>query len=92
MPLALLLRTAALDRATVRATTDAQSLAPVVGAADPETVRLTVEQLAAEYDRPVSVFLPDGAVLGSRARVRQRWNWPGGDRASPRSRPRAGRW
>ncbi|WBB88888.1 HAMP domain-containing sensor histidine kinase [Verrucosispora sp. WMMC514] len=67
VPLALLLRTAAEDRATVRATADAQSLAPVVGTADPETVRLTVEQLAAESARPVSVFLPDGTVLGSDA-------------------------
>ncbi|WBB47386.1 HAMP domain-containing sensor histidine kinase [Verrucosispora sp. WMMA2044] len=67
VPLALLLRTAAEDRATVRATADAQSLAPVVGTADPETVRLTVEQLAAESARPVSVFLPDGTVLGSSA-------------------------
>ncbi|MEV2240753.1 HAMP domain-containing sensor histidine kinase [Micromonospora sp. NPDC049891] len=65
VPLALLLRTAAEDRATVRATADAQSLASVVGTADAETVRLTVEQLAAESARPVSVFLPDGTVLGS---------------------------
>ncbi|MEV4709728.1 HAMP domain-containing sensor histidine kinase [Micromonospora sp. NPDC049374] len=67
VPLALLLHTAAEDRATVRATADAQSLAPVVGTADAETVRLTVEQLAAESARPVSVFLPDGTVLGSNA-------------------------
>ncbi|WP_433531712.1 ATP-binding protein [Micromonospora sp. CA-263727] len=65
VPLALLLRTAAEDRVTVRATADAQSLAPVVGTADAETIRLTVEQLAAESGRPVSVFLPDGTVLGS---------------------------
>ncbi|GIJ19857.1 HAMP domain-containing sensor histidine kinase [Micromonospora lutea] len=65
VPLALLLRTAAEDRATVRATADAQGLASVVGTADVETVRLTVEQLAAESARPVSVFLPDGTVLGS---------------------------
>ena len=67
VPLALLLRTAAEDRATVRATGDAQSLATVVGTADAETIRLTVEQLVAESGRPVSVFLPDGTVLGSPA-------------------------
>ncbi|MEU5909338.1 HAMP domain-containing sensor histidine kinase [Micromonospora sp. NPDC047527] len=67
VPLALLVRTVAEDRATVRATADAQSLVPVVGTADPATIRLTVEQLAAESGRPVSVFLPDGTVLGAPA-------------------------
>ncbi|WDZ85813.1 sensor histidine kinase [Micromonospora cathayae] len=65
VPLALLVRAVAEDRATVRATADAQSLVPVVGTADPVTIRLTVEQLAAESGRPVSVFLPDGTVLGT---------------------------
>ncbi|MFD2764375.1 sensor histidine kinase [Micromonospora eburnea] len=65
VPLALLVRTVAADRATVRATADAQSLVPLVGTADPATVRLTVEQLAADSGRPVSVFLPDGTVLGA---------------------------
>ncbi|MFJ6195431.1 ATP-binding protein [Micromonospora sp. NPDC092111] len=67
VPLALLVRTVAEDRATVRATADAQALVPVVGTADPDTVRLTVEQLVAESGRPVSVFLPDGTVLGTPA-------------------------
>ncbi|MCW3844368.1 HAMP domain-containing histidine kinase, partial [Micromonospora yasonensis] len=65
VPLALLVRTVAADRATVRATADAQSLVPVVGSADPQTIRLTVEQLGAESGREVSVFLPDGTVLGA---------------------------
>ncbi|MEU8409771.1 HAMP domain-containing sensor histidine kinase [Micromonospora sp. NPDC048842] len=65
VPLALLVRTVAEDRATVRATADAQSLVPVVGTADAATIRLTVEQLAADSGRPVSVFLPDGTVLGA---------------------------
>jgi signal transduction histidine kinase len=67
VPLALLLRVVAEDRATVRATADAQSLVPVVGTADTATIRLTVEQLAAKSGRPVSVFLPDGTVLGAQA-------------------------
>ncbi|MGR6317608.1 HAMP domain-containing sensor histidine kinase [Micromonospora soli] len=65
VPLALLVRTVAADRATVRATADAQSLVPVVGTADPDTLRLTVEQLAAASHRQVSVYLPDGTVLGT---------------------------
>ncbi|MBO4208661.1 sensor histidine kinase [Micromonospora echinofusca] len=67
VPLALLVRTVAEDRATVRATADVQGLVPVVGTADPATVRLTVEQLVAESGRPVSIFLPDGSVLGTPA-------------------------
>ncbi|WFF04568.1 HAMP domain-containing sensor histidine kinase [Micromonospora sp. WMMD1076] len=65
VPLALLVRTVAEDRATVRATADAQSLVPVVGTEDAATIRLTVEQLAADSGRPVSVYLPDGTVLGA---------------------------
>ncbi|MEH1053734.1 HAMP domain-containing sensor histidine kinase [Micromonospora sp. CPCC 206171] len=67
VPLALLVRTVAEDRATVRATADAQSLVPVVGTAELDTVRITVEQLVAESGRPVTVFLPDGTVLGAPA-------------------------
>lgn len=66
VPLAVLVRTVAADRATVRATADAQGLVPVVGTAGPDSVRLTVEQLAAASGREVSVFLPDGTVLGAR--------------------------
>ncbi|MFY1622086.1 ATP-binding protein [Micromonospora sp. WMMD735] len=65
VPLALLVRTVAEDRATVRATADVQGLVPVVGTADTATIRLTVEQLTAESGRPVSVYLPDGTVLGA---------------------------
>ncbi|WP_320068673.1 HAMP domain-containing sensor histidine kinase [Micromonospora sp. RTGN7] len=65
VPLALLVRDVAEDRATVRATADAQSLVPVVGTADVATIRLTAEQLAAESGRPVSVFLPGDTVLGT---------------------------
>nr|WP_204343033.1 HAMP domain-containing sensor histidine kinase [Micromonospora terminaliae] len=66
VPLAVLVRTVAADRATVRAAADAQSLVPLVGTADPDTVRLTVDQLAAGSRREVTVFLADGTVLGAR--------------------------
>lgn len=65
VPLALLLRGVAADRATTRATADAQAIVPVVGAADVESLRLTVQQLA--DGRAVTVFLPDGQVLGTPA-------------------------
>ena len=65
VPLALLVRDAAEDRATVRATADLQGIVPVVGTADIAGIRLTVDQLVATSGRPVSVYLPDGTVLGT---------------------------
>lgn len=67
VPLALLVRTVAEDRATVRATADVQGIVSVVGTADVDTVRLTVDQLTAESRRPVTVFMPDGTLLGAAA-------------------------
>ena len=67
VPLALLVRGVAEDRATARATADLQGIVPVVGTADVDGIRLTVEQLVATSGRPVSVFLPDGSVLGAAA-------------------------
>lgn len=67
VPLALLVRDAAEDRATVRATADLQGIVPVVGTADIAGIRLTLDQLVATSGRPVSVYLPDGTVLGAEA-------------------------
>ncbi|MFI5845651.1 sensor histidine kinase [Catenuloplanes sp. NPDC051500] len=65
LPLALLLRTVAADRATIGATADAQAVVSVVGASkDADTLRLTVEQLAATSGRDVTLFLADGRVFG----------------------------
>jgi signal transduction histidine kinase len=67
VPLALLVRRVAEDRATVRATADVQGIVTVVGTAEENAVRLTVERLAAESGRPVTVFLAGGTVLGTPA-------------------------
>ena len=67
VPLALLLRDVARDRAVVAATTNLQGLIAVVGTADPESLRLSVEQVAATSGRPVTVYLADGSVLGTPA-------------------------
>lgn len=64
VPLALLLRSVAQDRAVVAATADVQSIVSLVGTADVAALRLTVEQLTATADRPVTVYLPDGTILG----------------------------
>ncbi|SNT61320.1 Signal transduction histidine kinase [Asanoa hainanensis] len=61
VPLALLLRGVAEDRATGRATADLQGIVPVVGTADRAAIELTVDQLTAS-GRPVTVFLPDGGA------------------------------
>src|SRR3954454_8434276 len=67
VPLALLVRDVAADRATADATTAAQSLAPVVAAADRRTVDLTLSQVQATSRYPITVFWPDGSVLGAPA-------------------------
>ncbi|KAA0941098.1 sensor histidine kinase [Streptomyces apricus] len=66
VPLALLLRTVAQDRATATAAADAQSLVSLVGTADPETLRSSVEHMAAGARGPLTVYLADGTVLGTR--------------------------
>ncbi|MFI6338793.1 sensor histidine kinase [Streptomyces sp. NPDC050535] len=67
VPLALLLRTVAQDRAVVTASADAQSLVSLVGTADLDTLRFSVEHMAAGSRAPITVFLPDGEVLGTPA-------------------------
>ncbi|MEV6598285.1 HAMP domain-containing sensor histidine kinase [Actinoplanes sp. NPDC051346] len=65
VPLALLVRAVAEDRATDLGAADAQSLVSVVGAAADDSIKLAAERLAVESGRPVSVFLPNGTVVGT---------------------------
>ena len=67
VPLALVLRTLAADRAVSTATVEAQSMAPLVTTLDPRGVRLAVAQVNAEDNTPVTIFLPDGTVAGKPA-------------------------
>ena len=69
VPLALVLRTLAADRAVSAATATAQSMAPLVTTLPTSSLRLTVDQVNAEIDTPVTVFLPSGAELGPPAPV-----------------------
>jgi len=64
VPLALVLRTLAADRATSAAAAEAQSLAPLVTTLPASSLRLTVDQVNAETSTPVTVFLSSGAELG----------------------------
>lgn len=68
VPLALLVRSMTADRVTATATAHAQSLAPVVAAGDRSTIQQAITQAAGASGRPVTVFLPDGQVLGEPAR------------------------
>lgn len=71
VPLGLLVRTVAAGNATSAATREAQQVAPLVGTVDRRALQLTVGQLANDNDQnfPLTVFLPDGTVLGAPADV-----------------------
>jgi methyl-accepting chemotaxis protein len=65
VPLALVLRTFAADRAVSSATVQAQWMAPLVATLDAAGLKLAVAQVNGEdRNQPVTVFLPDGRVLG----------------------------
>jgi signal transduction histidine kinase len=67
LPLALLLRTFAADRAISSATSKAQLLAPLVATLRQPDLGVLVAQVNAQNpDEPTSVFLPGGTVLGPR--------------------------
>ncbi|NYH79246.1 signal transduction histidine kinase [Actinopolyspora biskrensis] len=67
IPLAVLVRTVAFDRAVNTATTEAQALTSVVSTADRSTLELSVQRANAEGRFPVTVFLADGDRLGAQA-------------------------
>jgi len=65
VPMALLLRSVAHDRAIVAATTEVQGLISATGTATEADLRVAVEQVEAGSGRPVTVFLGNGSVLGT---------------------------
>ena len=69
VPLALVLRTLAADRAISAATAEAQSMAPLVTTVETRSLRLTVDQVNAETNTPVTIFLPSGTELGQPAPI-----------------------
>ena len=69
IPLALVLRTLAADRAISAATAEAQSMAPLVTTVETSSLRLTVDQVNAETNTPVTIYLPSGTELGQPAPV-----------------------
>jgi signal transduction histidine kinase len=67
VPLALLVRTVAQDRAVATVTAQAQSLSPLVATAGRDALALAVGQVDATTSAEVTLFLADGAVLGTPA-------------------------
>src|SRR5215469_8230249 len=65
LPLAIVLRTQAADRAISAATIQAQGMTPLVATLRPRSLRLAVDQMNAENGTtPITVFLPGGRELG----------------------------
>lgn len=71
VPLGLLVRQVAAERATTSALREAEGVAPLVGAVDRPTLQVALDLLAGddEQDFPLTVYLPDGTVLGEQAEV-----------------------
>ncbi|WP_318307775.1 HAMP domain-containing sensor histidine kinase [Amycolatopsis solani] len=65
VPLAILLKSVTADRAVTAATAKAQSLTSLVATAGAAALRPAVDQLNTTAGHPVTVFLPDGTVLGA---------------------------
>ena len=65
LPLAIVLRTQAADRAISTATIQAQGMTPLVATLRPRSLRLAVDQMNAENGTtPITVFLPGRRELG----------------------------
>ena len=67
VPLALLVRTVAADRAVNGAVQGAQSLTSIVATEETADISATLDQVNASAAQPYTVFLGNGAVLGARA-------------------------
>ncbi len=64
VPLALLVRSSAADRAVSSAVVAAQAFAPTVASADEAGLDIAVREANADNQHPVTVFMPDGRVVG----------------------------
>lgn len=67
VPLALLVRSAAADRAMSAAIVDAQELAPLVATAGEQSLDQAVARENAARDHQLTVFLPNSRVIGAPA-------------------------
>src|SRR5258706_2900778 len=65
VPLAVLVRRVAAERAVSRAIVEVQSLSALVATADPATLQLSIDQLNASAAHPVTIYLPGGTTIGA---------------------------
>ena len=65
IPLAVLVRSAAADRAVNAAVVQAQTLAPVVNSTDQQALAALLDQANADGGTQFTVYLPDGTRLGA---------------------------
>jgi signal transduction histidine kinase len=65
VPLAVLLRTVAAERATQAATSDVQTLSTLAATSDPAQLAVSAAQVDAGSPAAISVVLADGTVLGA---------------------------
>jgi signal transduction histidine kinase len=68
VPLALLVRTVAADRAVSVATLEVESLSSLVTTVERGPLSLALQQAGAAGGPPITVFLPDGSTVGAPAR------------------------
>lgn len=64
VPLALLIRDTAADRAVAMASSELQSMAPLIAAADPAELPNVVERSNRDAAHPITVFLASGVAVG----------------------------
>lgn len=64
VPLAWLVRTSAADRATSEATLGVQPIAAVAATLPTDQLALVVDAVRGRLGEPITVYLPDGTVLG----------------------------
>ena len=69
VPLAILVRASAADRALSDAIVDIESLAPTVATAEEQGIAHAVQLATSSSARRITVFLPNGHVLGEPAPV-----------------------
>jgi signal transduction histidine kinase len=67
LPLGVLVKEVAANRAESAATLQIQALVPLVGTVSRTHLKLALEQVNSESNAPVTVFLPDGTTLGAPA-------------------------
>ncbi len=67
VPLAVLVRRVAAERAVAQATTEVQALVALVATSDPAALRSSIDEVNALAAHQVTVFLPGGATIGAPA-------------------------